>query len=51
MHECPKCHSTETHKDRRMGSDTGDRICNKCGYTSMAHEFKKAAENSPKKES
>ena len=37
---CPKCGSEDTHKDRVMGTDSGDRTCKSCGYTTSANSFK-----------
>jgi transcription initiation factor TFIIIB Brf1 subunit/transcription initiation factor TFIIB len=41
MYKCPKCQSYSTSKERSFaGGDTGDRICNSCGYTAQSHMFK-----------
>ena len=40
MYKCPKCSSENTHKERINGADTGDRVCQKCGYTTTANSFK-----------
>ncbi len=38
-YECPQCGSEATSKDKIMGSDTMDRVCNSCGYTGIYREF------------
>ena len=40
-YKCPKCSSNSINKDKAFsGADTGDRVCNSCGYTAPAHMFK-----------
>lgn len=44
MYTCPKCKSTDTYKEKINGSDTGDRICNSCKYTTSAISFRQQGE-------
>lgn len=48
MYKCPECGCTRTSKERLKGWDTGDRICDDCGRTTAAVDFRKAAESSGK---
>ncbi|MEZ8095800.1 hypothetical protein ACED51_17005 [Photobacterium swingsii] len=41
MYKCPKCGSTDTDKDRYLGSDTMDRVCFDCNYVGAKSEFRK----------
>ncbi len=44
---CPKCGSTNVSKDQHeLGADTGDRICNSCGYIGPGNKFKKSSPKS-----
>ncbi|MEW8051413.1 MAG: hypothetical protein AB2809_13660, partial [Candidatus Thiodiazotropha sp.] len=36
---CPECASNKTSKEKIMGSDTGDIVCDTCGYTGHWKEF------------
>lgn len=49
MYKCPKCGCSRTIKERIMGQDTMDRICEACGYTMAATDFKEAYENAKTK--
>ena len=41
IYKCPKCSSKSTSKDKVFaGNDSGDRVCNDCGYISTANQFK-----------
>ena len=48
MYTCPKCSSTDTYKERINGSDTGDRICKICEYTTSAVSFKEKGKEESK---
>jgi len=37
--KCPKCGSGNTTKEKIMGSDTGDIVCNDCNYVGHWREF------------
>lgn len=43
-YKCPKCGSASTRKDKCLGHDTGDRICNDCGYEDVRAEFERKRE-------
>ena len=38
---CPKCDSTNTHKEKILGSDTTDIECLDCKYVGHWKEFQK----------
>jgi RNA polymerase subunit RPABC4/transcription elongation factor Spt4 len=40
MYKCPKCGSSNTIKEKIMGADTMDRICQNCKYIGSKNEFK-----------
>lgn len=42
MYQCPKskCKSKNTYKEKILGQDTGDRVCNDCGYITSSASFR-----------
>ncbi|EKO3444223.1 Eag protein [Vibrio fluvialis] len=40
MYKCPKCGSHDTYKEKIMGQDTGDRVCQECNHITSAASFR-----------